>query len=115
MVQDSPSSPLLARSVSPYVSLLSISRQISWAGLLNGLVGIREAGRRANHAPTALGRHLLTPAPRKKTDHRMRSPGHQKLHRTAVRIPVDSHVHDRGLHYLQTPCTSDSDVPRELA
>ena len=32
--------PLLARSVSLYAPLLSISRQLSWAGLLNGLVEI---------------------------------------------------------------------------
>ena len=30
--------PLLARSVSRYVPLLSISRQLSWAGLLNGAI-----------------------------------------------------------------------------
>ena len=35
--------PLLARSGSLYVSLLSITRQLSWAGLLNGLAGLREA------------------------------------------------------------------------
>ena len=39
----STSPALPAGSVSLHVSLLSISRQLSWAGLLNGLVGIREA------------------------------------------------------------------------
>ena len=43
MARHPPPPPLLARSVSLYVSLLSIARQLSWEGLLNGLAGIREA------------------------------------------------------------------------
>ena len=35
--------PLLAHFGSLYVSLLAMSRQLSWAELLNGLAGLREA------------------------------------------------------------------------
>ena len=43
MAQRPPPHPFLVRSVSQYASLLSHSRQLSRAGLLSGLAGIREA------------------------------------------------------------------------
>eukprot|EP00959_Pyramimonas_sp_CCMP1952_P265862 5558823-Pyramimonas_sp.AAC.1 len=43
MARHPPPPPLLVRSVSLYVFLFSIARQLSWEGLLNGLAGIREA------------------------------------------------------------------------
>eukprot|EP00959_Pyramimonas_sp_CCMP1952_P366772 7681638-Pyramimonas_sp.AAC.1 len=64
MAQYPPSSPLLARSVSLCVSLLYISRQLSWAGLLNGLVGIREAY--SSSVRSALGSWVIKRLPAKK-------------------------------------------------
>ena len=51
--------PLLAHFGSLYVSLLAMSRQLSWAELLNGLAGLREASTICNRY-TDRGRLVLT-------------------------------------------------------